>query len=33
MIDRRIIFEIHRLKDLGLPDRGIARSLKIIEIL
>jgi transposase len=29
MIERRLIFEIHRLKDLGFADRGIARSLKI----
>jgi len=29
MIERRLIFEIHRLKDLGFADRGIARSLKV----
>lgn len=29
MIERRLIFEIHRLKDFGLTDRGIARSLGI----
>ena len=29
MMDRRLIFEIYRLKDLGLTVRGIARSLKI----
>lgn len=29
MIDRRLVFEIHRLKDLGLADRAIARSLNI----
>lgn len=29
MIERRLIFEIHRLKDMGLTHRGIARSLGI----
>jgi len=29
MIERRLIFEIHRLKDIGLTHRGIARSLGI----
>jgi len=29
MIDRRLVFEIHRLKDLGLADRAIARNLNI----
>jgi transposase len=29
MIDRRIVFEIHRLKDIGLSIREIARHLKI----
>ena len=29
MIDRRQIFEIHRLKDLGLTNRAIAKTLKV----
>jgi transposase len=29
MIERRLIFEIHRLKDLGLANRAIAKTLKI----
>src|SRR5208283_1076472 len=29
MMDQRLIFEIYRLKDLGLTVRGIARSLKV----
>src|SRR4030067_3040048 len=29
MIDRRCVFEIHRLKDAGCSDRQIARQLRI----
>ena len=29
MIDRRSVFEIHRLKDTGCSDRQIARQLRI----